>query len=125
VLHDYYKQLIREIDSSVFYLSQLLHDQPSEHSIYAGYQTMGYSERHLRRKFQQWTGWSPKKMSAILRLQRLLKLQKQKRFYNLTQLALASGYYDQAHFNRDFKQIVGTTPSQFFANTDPWSRNFF
>ena len=115
----------KEIDASVLYLTQLLDQEASHHSIYTGYRTTGYSQRQLRRKFQQWTGWTPQKMSAVLRLQKFLKLYKQKNFASLTQLALASGYYDQAHFNRDFKQIVGTAPSHFFTISDPWSQNFF
>ena len=31
----------------------------------------------------------------------------------LAEIAYASGYSDQAHFNREFRDMVGCTPSQF------------
>ena len=31
-----------------------------------------------------------------------------------TELSLATGYFDQAHFIRDFKQFAGITPGRFF-----------
>jgi AraC-like DNA-binding protein len=33
----------------------------------------------------------------------------------LGQLALIAGYYDQAHFSKDFKRFSGSTPQEFFA----------
>ena len=32
---------------------------------------------------------------------------------SLTEIALAAGFYDQSHFSRTFKQLVGITPSQY------------
>ncbi len=37
---------------------------------------------------------------------------------NLTQLGLESGFYDQSHFIRVFKQFCGVTPSQFLKNKE-------
>jgi AraC-like DNA-binding protein len=36
---------------------------------------------------------------------------------SLTELAYTAGYYDQAHFIREFTNLVGITPSQYNANT--------
>jgi AraC-like DNA-binding protein len=40
----------------------------------------------------------------------------QKKFRNLTSLAYENGYYDQAHFIRDFKEFTGVSPKYFFAD---------
>ncbi len=115
----------KSIDPAVKYLMQLVHQQPGDQSLYDGYQQMGFSKRHLRRKFQLWTGWTPQQMNAVVRLQKLLRQWKCKNFRNLTDLALSCGYYDQSHFIRDFKKFVGVPPSVFFAKEDPLASNFF
>jgi AraC-like DNA-binding protein len=38
---------------------------------------------------------------------------------NLTEIALAAGYYDQAHFCREFKDFPGLTPSAYRAQAGP------
>jgi len=35
-------------------------------------------------------------------------------YTNLTDLAYENGYYDQAHFIKDFKAFTGMSPKQFF-----------
>lgn len=37
----------------------------------------------------------------------------------LTEIALAAGFYDQGHFSRTFKQIVGLTPREYRAAFQP------
>lgn len=39
-----------------------------------------------------------------------------KQYTNLTALAYDAGYYDQAHFIKDFKEFVGISPKQFYAD---------
>jgi AraC-like DNA-binding protein len=39
---------------------------------------------------------------------------------NLTGLAHAAGFFDQAHFIKKFRAFTGQAPQQFFANTQYW-----
>jgi AraC-like DNA-binding protein len=38
---------------------------------------------------------------------------------NLPQMALDLGYFDQAHFIKDFKMIVGRTPAEYARSAGP------
>ncbi|WP_350284406.1 helix-turn-helix domain-containing protein [uncultured Croceitalea sp.] len=72
------------------------------------------SQRQLRRFFQFYFGKSPKVFAKIFRFQNILNakpsiqsLKSEKVFYD-------KGYYDQAHFIKDFKRFYGVTPSEAF-----------
>jgi AraC-like DNA-binding protein len=71
------------------------------------------SERQFERNFKTLTGFSPKSYARIVRFENALN-----NFLDntqpLTDVALASGYYDQAHFNHDFKHFTGYTPTAYY-----------
>jgi AraC-like DNA-binding protein len=74
----------------------------------------GLSPRQLRRLFECYVGDTPKIFSQVVRFQRLLRtnpsrqsLRQDKSFFDL-------GYYDQAHFSKEFKLFSGLTPNQAF-----------
>jgi transcriptional regulator GlxA family with amidase domain len=69
--------------------------------------------RHLQRKFQHAVGASPKFFARTLRVeqaQRHIMLDSET---DLTQLAYRCGYFDQAHFIKEFKAFAGMTPSEY------------
>jgi transcriptional regulator GlxA family with amidase domain len=76
---------------------------------------MQTSRRQLERRFSTVIGLSPKQLSKIIRLQATLKMMEQKQFTSLTALAYENGYFDQAHFIKDFKEFTGLSPKQFYA----------
>ena len=71
------------------------------------------SERTLIRRFKQWTGVAPKDFISIKRLCRALDLINQVDRPNLAAIAHACGYYDQPHFNREFKKLMNLSPSTY------------
>ncbi len=77
---------------------------------------MNINRRQLERKFSSAIGLSPKQLSRIIRLQATLKMLEKGEFENLTELAYANGYFDQAHFIKDFKEFTGMSPKQFYAD---------
>ena len=69
--------------------------------------------RQLERKFLKQIGISPKQLGKVIRLQTALKLLLNQQLENLTKIGYESGYYDQAHFIKDFKEFTGTKPKEF------------
>jgi AraC-like DNA-binding protein len=70
------------------------------------------SQSRLEKRFRKLVGATPKKFAAIVRLQHVLQTPSEGK--DLTGLALDAGYFDQAHFIRDFKSFTGQTPERFF-----------
>ncbi|UTW61245.1 AraC family transcriptional regulator [bacterium SCSIO 12741] len=75
---------------------------------------VGLSERQLRRLFAFYFGESAKTFAKVVRFQTLLgtyptskSLKDDKIFYDL-------GYFDQAHFIKEFKAFYGITPNRAF-----------
>jgi len=72
------------------------------------------SERQLERKFREIIGIAPKHYLRLTRINRVLKILERGRSLDLTSIAYHCGYFDQAHFIKDFKKITGKNPSLFF-----------
>ena len=70
------------------------------------------SMAQFRLRFKQYFGVSPKVFLRLYRLQ--FARRKFAQELSLTDLAYRSGYFDQAHFNHDVRQITGLRPSQLF-----------
>jgi len=83
------------------------------------------NRRQLERKFATAIGLSPKQLSKTVRLQATLKRLLSKQFTSLTALAHENEYYDQAHFNKDFKELTGLTPKEFYGDHLKMSSLFY
>ncbi len=83
------------------------------------------NRRQLERKFSSAIGLSPKQLSKMIRLQATLKMLLNKKFTSLTTLAYENEYYDQAHFIKDFKELTGFTPKEFYGNDLKMSSLFY
>lgn len=83
------------------------------------------NRRQLERKFSSAIGLSPKQLSKTIRLQATLKILLSKKFTSLTTLAYENEYYDQAHFIKDFKELTGFTPKEFYVNNLKMSSLFY
>jgi AraC-like DNA-binding protein len=81
-------------------------------------------ERQLERTFGEQIGLSPKQFLRTIRFRALLKSLQQQPSINLTHLAHDAGYYDQPHFNREFRMMAGITPKQYTTQTRLLALNF-
>ena len=79
----------------------------------------GWSDRHLRARFREETGLSPKAAARVIRFdwarRRLLGRVASGAPQALADLAADCGYYDQAHLAREFRDLAGCPPSVWLA----------
>lgn len=81
------------------------------------------SERNFRRKFVECVGMSPKQYAGIIRIKSFSKRYKSSR-YTYREVVDHLGYSDQAHFNKDFQKIAGTSPGIYFNQLHPIAEDF-
>ncbi|MGZ4179632.1 MAG: helix-turn-helix domain-containing protein [Solirubrobacteraceae bacterium] len=80
-------------------------------SIEAVATEVGWSRRHLGARFREAVGLPPKALGRLIRIEHAA--QRVRAGDPLADVAYAGGYADQSHFNRDFRELVGCTPTQF------------
>ena len=73
----------------------------------------GMSVRSLQRLFATYVGVSPKAVLARYRLQDAAAAIDEGAVDDLAGLAASLGWFDQAHFSREFRSVVGMTPSAY------------
>ncbi len=71
---------------------------------------LGVGERRLQRVFHDHVGLTPKEAARVARLSAALAMLRAGPELPLGRVALRAGYYDQAHFNREFARLVGLAP---------------
>ena len=68
------------------------------------------SLRQFERLCLQRIGFSPKFFARLVRFSRAYRLRESNDLINWTQIAYSTGYFDQMHLIRDFKQFTGVNP---------------
>ena len=80
---------------------------------------VGWSRRHLAGRFTSEFGLSPKLAARVVRFERATALLRSPRRPALAEVAVACGYYDQPHLNRDFVELAGCSPGEWLATELP------
>jgi AraC-like DNA-binding protein len=80
---------------------------------------LGCSRRHLALRFREQVGLPPKTVARLLRFDRATRLLGTAGAARWAEIAHECGYFDQSHFNRDFRDLAGTSPSEFMASQLP------
>lgn len=71
------------------------------------------SIRQLQRLFRKYVGVSPKWVIKRFRLQEAAERLEQDETVQWAELAVQLGYFDQAHFIKDFKAVIGQSPTAY------------
>ncbi|MBO6545469.1 MAG: AraC family transcriptional regulator [Balneolaceae bacterium] len=86
-------------------------------------QITGYSQKQLIHLFKTHLGLTPKYFQRIMRFNLVLKELDQTSRINWTALSQQCGFYDQAHFIREFQKFSGFNPTEFL-NTEREYKNY-
>jgi AraC-like DNA-binding protein len=77
---------------------------------------LGWSHRRLIARFREQIGLTPKTVGRVLRFDRAVTALRASAG-GLAEIAFDCGYFDQAHLNRDFRELAGTTPTAFLGSS--------
>lgn len=80
---------------------------------------VGLSHKQFIERFRRAVGFTPKIYARLIRFERLIETVTPMRRVNWADVALGLGYYDQAHFNREFRDFTGATPTEYLEQRDP------
>ncbi|WP_433658970.1 helix-turn-helix domain-containing protein [Nocardia sp. CA-128927] len=95
-------------------------DSGGTRSVSSLVEDIGWSRQHLARRFGNEFGLSPKLAARITRFERARRmLERTPSFITIAQVAASCGYYDQAHLNRDFAELAGTSPTVWLSEEIP------
>lgn len=125
--HDHFEQVrllenylirltnLRAPDQFLRRASTLMLNNPSETALQLA-EELGKSKRQLDRRFLEGVGLTPKTFARVIRFQQALE-------YRLKPLPAATvavncGFHDQAHMNRELKQLGGNTPGKLLTQRD-------
>ena len=73
--------------------------------------SLGISQDPLEKRFRRAIGATPKHWASLIRMSQVIG---DRGGGDWARRAIAAGYYDQAHFIRDFRAVTGEAPERFF-----------
>ncbi len=80
---------------------------------------VGWSRRHLSERFRLELGLPPKVAARVLRFERARRLLERPDRPGLADVAARCGFYDQAHLNREWRELAGCSPTTWMAEELP------
>lgn len=105
-------------DQLIFNAIQKIHATNGLVKMKALAKTFYISQDAFEKRFRKTVGASPKQFSSIIRMKSIIHQRKSAQ--SLTDMAFSGGYFDQPHFNKDFKLFTGQTPTDFFKSPSFW-----
>lgn len=103
--------------------TRLILEKKGKTSIHEILDKVVMTERSLERYFKSHIGLSPKRYSRVIRFSHIFNLVNQKGS-DWADVVFLTGFYDQSHFIKNFKEFTGEEPSKYGFETNNMA-NFF
>ncbi|AVI51028.1 hypothetical protein C5O00_07495 [Pukyongia salina] len=81
----------------------------------------GYSQKQFIHLFKKYVGLTPKQFHKIVRFNEILLAIHSKEEIDWIKIAVGCGYYDQAHFIKDFQEFSGLNPEKYMVDQGEWA----
>ncbi|PJZ53592.1 AraC family transcriptional regulator [Leptospira adleri] len=110
-------QNLPEPDENVLWIQETIDSifqNPDVHKVDDLANRLRIHKRTLQRQFNRYVGVTPKWVIQRYRLHEAAERLENGRDVDVIRLALDLGYFDQSHFIKDFKTIVGKSPEQYY-----------
>jgi len=75
----------------------------------------------MQRLFDAEVGLTPKQFAKVVRVQQAVRLRREDARATWARAALDAGYYDQSHFHKDFRSVVGCAPTELMLDPDTFT----
>ncbi|MFX3632568.1 MAG: DUF6597 domain-containing transcriptional factor [Candidatus Pristimantibacillus sp.] len=121
IAEDFLKQQLPEPDENVELISRIVQSAIDNREITKVEDIVsefGITIRTLQRLFNRYVGVSPKWVIQRYRLQEAAELMEKGGLLDWSQLSHDLGYYDQAHFIKNFKAMIGKSPEEYRKQLD-------
>jgi AraC-like DNA-binding protein len=102
----------KHLDQDIEVMTERLSVHPAA-SVGALLENVPASPRHTERLFARLVGFSPQTFARLTRFDRARNKILERNSRTLADIGLEAGYYDQAHFTREFKRLSRKTPGSY------------
>jgi AraC-like DNA-binding protein len=97
-----------------FAMKEFQHD-PGLLSSAAMADRVGFSQRRFIQLFRDEVGLTPKLFCRVQRFQGVIQSVQKCETVDWVDVALSRGYFDQSHFNHDFREFSGLNPTEYLS----------
>ena len=103
---DFYLEVIR-------YAIGVIENSPTQINLLELSEKLGYSQKQFIQLFKKYVGITPKQFHRIVRFNEILSAVENGEEISWTIIATDCGYFDQAHFIKDFQSFSGINPKKY------------
>ncbi|NAS13844.1 helix-turn-helix domain-containing protein [Poritiphilus flavus] len=106
---DFYLEVIR-------YAIEAIENSPTQINLLKLSEKLGYSQKQFIQHFKKYVGITPKQFHRIVRFNEILSAVENGEELSWTVIAVDCGYFDQAHFIKDFQSFSGINPTKYLTD---------